>query len=296
MASDFDGSIRESVSTALDAYSSEAGDFISDVAARVATRTVEKLLGLIPSEGKFLRDWSNRLNSAVGFEFLEFEGENIEKQKLLVAALHVELNELLIDARNRSIAGSGTTIFNYLRHKNIDVAEQLALANSIAFAGNHTSSIMLGNAAWMLCEQGSSWTDHFQNDRAVDVALTEMLRYKPVFRGVQRKATRPGKIGDVTFLAGDYAIAWIASGNRDEDAFDFPDRMDLARSSRPSLGFGHGIHFCIGHLLARHHLRVFVEIARQRNLNFDLRAKPIAVTDPWVDGFDSLPLALRRER
>ncbi|MBV8933262.1 MAG: cytochrome P450, partial [Kutzneria sp.] len=73
-----------------------------------------------------------------------------------------------------------------------------------------------------------------------------------------------------TIPAGDAVITSIAVANRDEEVFEAPTTIDLTRTENPHLGFGHGIHYCLGAPLARLELRVaFTGLVRRfPNLHF----------------------------
>ena len=83
-------------------------------------------------------------------------------------------------------------------------------------------------------------------------AVEELLRYTaPVETATERYAATDVSIGGVTIRRGDLVLAVIASANRDERTFVEPDRLNLARAPNPHLAFGDGIHYCLGHQLAR---------------------------------------------
>jgi cytochrome P450 len=77
-----------------------------------------------------------------------------------------------------------------------------------------------------------------------------------VSAGFARYATEDLELGGVRIRAGEPVIAAMASANRDATVFDDPDRLDITRGAGPHLGFGHGVHHCIGAQLARMELQV----------------------------------------
>jgi cytochrome P450 StaP len=86
----------------------------------------------------------------------------------------------------------------------------------------------------------------------------------------------------------------IASANRDEEVFPDPDRIDITRLPNPHLGFGGGVHRCVGSMLARVEGQVvFREIAKRfPNLTIDQSAEPTYMDRRAVRAFTSLPLVL----
>jgi cytochrome P450 len=89
-----------------------------------------------------------------------------------------------------------------------------------------------------------------------------MLRYLSVVEfGLLRYATEDLELGETTIKAGEWLIASLASGNRDERVYPGADVIDLERKAKTHLAFGFGIHQCLGQQLARVELReVFVRL------------------------------------
>jgi cytochrome P450 len=75
----------------------------------------------------------------------------------------------------------------------------------------------------------------------------------------RRTATRDVELRDQSVRAGDKVVFWEASANRDESVFDEPFRFDVRRDPNPHLGFGRGVHHCLGASLARLELRVVLD-------------------------------------
>ncbi|MFM1905261.1 MAG: hypothetical protein RIT32_57, partial [Actinomycetota bacterium] len=82
-------------------------------------------------------------------------------------------------------------------------------------------------------------------------AVEEFLRFDAPLQLFERTATADTEIGGVTVLTGQKIAALLGSANRDEAVFQNSDQMDLTRDPNPHIGFGGGIHFCLGAPLAR---------------------------------------------
>jgi len=87
-------------------------------------------------------------------------------------------------------------------------------------------------------------------------------------------------------------VFWEASANRDEAVFADPFRFDLARDPNPHLGFGHGIHHCLGANLARLEIRVVLEAMRARVGAFELTGPVEWTRTNKHTGIRRLPLRL----
>ncbi len=90
-------------------------------------------------------------------------------------------------------------------------------------------------------------------------AVEEMVRWTSPSPSKRRTATRAVELGGFAIEAGQKVQIWEGSANRDPAAFDNPDTFDVARKPNPHLGFGQGIHYCLGANLARLELRVLFE-------------------------------------
>jgi cytochrome P450 len=90
-------------------------------------------------------------------------------------------------------------------------------------------------------------------------AIEEMVRWTTPSPSKRRTATREVSLGGVTITAGQKVQVWEGSANRDELVFSDPDTFDITRKPNPHLGFGYGVHYCLGANLARLELRVMFE-------------------------------------
>jgi cytochrome P450 len=91
---------------------------------------------------------------------------------------------------------------------------------------------------------------------AVPSAIEEIVRWTHPAAYNRRTATRAIGLGGQEIAAGDKVVFWEASANRDEEVFAEPFRFDVRRQPNPHLGFGHGVHHCLGASLARLEIRV----------------------------------------
>lgn len=90
-------------------------------------------------------------------------------------------------------------------------------------------------------------------------AVEEMVRWTSPSPSKRRTATRDAVLGGQTIQAGQKVQIWEGSANRDAEVFDNADEFDITRKPNPHLGFGQGVHYCLGANLARLELRVLFE-------------------------------------
>lgn len=89
----------------------------------------------------------------------------------------------------------------------------------------------------------------------LDSAIEEMVRYRGTLRRQERVAMHDVDVGGIAIEKGDTVVLWNASACRDPDFIDRPEEFDITRKPNKHIGYGSGIHMCIGNVLARAELR-----------------------------------------
>jgi cytochrome P450 len=142
-------------------------------------------------------------------------------------------------------------------------------------AGNETTRNLLTGAVLAFAEFPGEW-DRLRADPALlRPAIEELLRYLTPIRAMRRTATRDVEWYDRTVRAGDKVVLWFQAANRDPAVFDDPDTLRIDRTPNQHLGFGWGIHTCLGSHLARAEAAEFLRQLLER----DLRIVPVAEPD-----------------
>ncbi|MGX4691751.1 cytochrome P450 family protein [Streptomyces sp. JNUCC 63] len=135
--------------------------------------------------------------------------------------------------------------------------EAAAMAFILLFAGFETTVNLIGNGTYALLTHPEQ-RDRLQRSLAegerdlLETAVEELLRYDgPVELATWRFATRPLTVGGQDIAPGDPVLVVLAAADRDPERFTDPDVLDLGRRDNQHLGYGHGIHYCLGAPLAR---------------------------------------------
>ncbi|TYB44985.1 cytochrome P450 [Actinomadura chibensis] len=145
-------------------------------------------------------------------------------------------------------------------------ADEIAMqALGLVSAGWETTGNAITNIVGALLEEPSRWAALVRGEVAVDQVVAEGLRFDTSVFGLFRTATREATVGGITFAAGDRLFLFYASANHDADQFPAPKELQLDRANaKKHLGFGHGIHNCIGAPLARLELEISLELLAAR--------------------------------
>ncbi|MGH3556606.1 MAG: cytochrome P450 [Mycobacterium sp.] len=148
-------------------------------------------------------------------------------------------------------------------------------------AGVETTYRSLGNMLFGLLSN----TDQLHAVRAdrslLPQAIEEAVRWEPPLLTITRVATRDTELAGVPIPAGSSVMPMLGAANRQDDRYPDPDRFDIFRSARAHIGFGYGVHVCLGMHLARLEMRVALNLLFDRLPN--LRLDPDG-DDPHIRG------------
>jgi cytochrome P450 len=243
----------------------EAGemDLIGDFSIPLPVTVIAEMLGVPASDYLKFKEWSDL--TILGGE--EMMNRRVPAPHMVEAER--ALCRYLADMSQERKARPQPDLISSLVAVNIDGAylsteEIVETGKLLLVAGNETTTNLIGNAIVTLLEHPESLARLQAEPELMPSAIEEVLRYRPSTQFMVRMATRDVELGGQLVQAGQRLIGFLASGNRDEKAFPEPDRFDIARSPNRHLGFGHGIHFCLGAPLARLEGRIALTAILQR--------------------------------
>ena len=165
-------------------------------------------------------------------------------------------------------------------------------------AGNETTKSLIGNGTLALLGHPGQAALLRRGPESVEAAVTEALRYDPPLQLTKRLATRDIQLDGARISAGEQILVCLGAANRDPDVFTRPDEFDLTRTGGGHLGFGHGMHGCLGGLLAELQAQVAFEYLFVRSEHLEPRQTDLEWQDHSfiVRGLKSLPVDVRRAR
>ena len=139
----------------------------------------------------------------------------------------------------------------------LDVAESLSIIQQLLVAGHETTASAIAEGVRLLLENPDQMALVLEDEERIPNMIEEVLRLSSPTQNMWRVATEDSHLGDVEIPAKSFVMIRFGSANRDEKRFPDPDRFDVLReNASEQLAFGHGIHFCIGAMLARKEMLV----------------------------------------
>jgi cytochrome P450 len=138
--------------------------------------------------------------------------------------------------------------------------DELLLFFSLLFAaGSETTRNAIAGGLAALVDNPEQLAALRADSSVMPTAIEEVLRWTTPSPSKRRTATRTATLGGYAIEPGDKVVIWEGSANRDERVFSDSMSFDIRRDPNPHLGFGHGVHFCLGANLARLEIRVLYE-------------------------------------
>ncbi|GAA2403165.1 cytochrome P450 [Actinomadura vinacea] len=173
-------------------------------------------------------------------------------------------------------------------------AELVDIGLTLLGAGHETTANMLALSTFALLEHPDQLAALRADPALIDNAVEELMRYLSIVHtGPRRIATEDLTVAGVTIPAGATVLVSVPTANRDAARWSAPERLDLTRPRSPHLGFGHGVHQCLGQQLARVELRIGLAelFTRLPSLRLAVPATEIPLrTDMVIFGVHSLPV------
>jgi cytochrome P450 len=267
----------------------EACDFYNDVVVRFPLKVIMLILGIPNQHGQHLLDITRAY----------FGGGDPEMQRGndLIGATMAYMDFFRGIARERR------------SHPTNDVATLIATAEvdgtligefeassyfvALASAGHDTTSATLAGGLLALIQNPDEMQKLGTNPDLIPAAVDEMVRWVSPVKHFFRTATETYTLRDKTIRPGDHLMMAYPSANRDDEAFERPFSFIADRNPNRHLGFGFGIHACIGMYLAKIEMVIFFRELLARVNSIALTGEPAWIETSFLGGVKRLPISFK---
>lgn len=264
-------------------------DFVRDVAARVPTQVIGKLMGLPESDWEHLHALAQRQTSGQDADIAASgDGSNPSVEMAMYAI------EFAARRRSEPPREDLTTLildsdFGGRPMSDVDFGSFFV---QLVTAGNDTTTTMLSAGLLTLLDHRDQLAELRADPRLLPGAVEEILRYANPLHYFRRTTTDDTTLHGVDIPAGSKVAMYYTSANRDESVFDQPDRFDIHRSPNRHLSFGVAEHFCLGAHLARLEGRVFFQELLAAFDGIELTGEPARIRSNLNNGYKRIPVRL----
>ena len=247
-------------------------DVISRLAQPFSISVICELLGVPQEHGPSLLDWSHAIVKM--YEIATTEQQRTDAER--AAGQFVDFVQELIEQRRRT---PGTDLVSELvlvadEGDRLTVDEIVCTVIVLLNAGHEATVNTLGNGLNALLQRPDQWARITGGEVEPIVAVEEMLRFDPPLQMFERWVLEPVELAGRRFETGERIAMLFGSANRDPQRFPDADVFDAARGETTHIGFGAGVHFCIGAPLARAELTAMLHRIATAAPNLELMREP----------------------
>lgn len=229
-------------------------DVVDDLAFPLPVTVIAELLGVPSSNRDQFRQWSADI---VGpdFALVRATAEKVTQYfQVLIEQRRIAPKEDLISA----------LLMAEIDGEHLSDIEIQSNCSLLLVAGHETTTGLISNAIVCLDEHPEAMQQLVAQPELLPSAIEEVLRYRAVAHSTVRIVTVDTVLGGQEIKAGNIVLPLVASANLDEAQFPNANRFDIRRTPNRHLGFGHGIHSCLGAPLARLETRIALGIMLER--------------------------------
>lgn len=264
-------------------------ELIEDFAFPLPMTVITEMLGVPLADRSRFRHWSNEVVEAAG---LPGGWRNISGS---MEALKAYMRDLIAQKRQQP---SEDLLNGLIRAESegekLTEDELIAMFFLLLSAGHETTVNLIGNGVFTLLQHPEQMEQLRQNLALLPGAIEELLRYRgPVPAATQRRAREDIELAGNLIRRGDPVIVLLASANRDAQAFDHAEELDITREENRHLAFGKGIHYCLGAPLARLEggIAIGTLLRRMPDLRLAVAFQEVTWKAGLIMGLSALPVA-----
>ena len=269
---------------AVQARHTGSADLMAHVAHVLPVEVIAELLGLPDELRPRLRPWS----TAIVAMYEPDPGDGRRARAEEASAVFVDaLRELVVHRRAHPVAD----LVSDLITADLDADELVGTAALLLMAGHEATVNVIGNGVLALLSCPDQWRRLVADPELDATAVEELIRFDPPLQLFERTAVRDTTVAGHAVPEGTKVAALLGAAAHDPKVFDHPAELDVGRRPNPHLGFGLGVHYCLGAPLARVEAAAVLDALRRRMPGMALAAAPRRRPDFVMRGLRELRVA-----
>jgi 4-methoxybenzoate monooxygenase (O-demethylating) len=261
-------------------------DAVADLAEEFPLRVFPDTIGLMDEGRENLIPYGTATFNAFGPRNAVFEAGNAK------AAAAIAWVAEACKRENLKPGGWGMGVYEAADRGDCSADEAERLVRSFLSAGVDTTVNGIGNMILAFAQNPGEWVKLRANPKLAPRAFEESLRYDSTVQTFFRTAACDTEIGGIVIPEGSKLLLFFAAANRDPRRWDAPDVFNIERVSSGHLGFGFGIHQCLGQMMARMEAEVLLEALVPRVESLRLTGEPVRRINNTLHALSQLPIEI----
>jgi cytochrome P450 len=262
-------------------------DAIPDLAEAFPLAVFPDALGMPPENRRYLLPYGNMVFNAFGPKN-DFFAKAVENAAPVLDWLGKQMQRDALAPH-----GFGAEIHAAVDTGELAPEEAPLVVRSLLTAGVDTTVNGLGAALYCLARFPEQWQHLRQDPSLARAAFEEAIRFESPVQTFFRTTTRAVEIGGVAIGEGEKILMFLGAANRDPRQWEHPERYDIARKTVGHVGFGAGIHMCVGQMLARVEGEVMLQALARKVGSIEITGAPRRRYNNTLRGLASLPMTFR---
>lgn len=261
-------------------------DAISDLATYLPVTIVADLVGLPNTSPAQMLKWASAT-----FNLFSSENERTREAMSVLTDLKKFLDE---NGTPEKLDKNGWAyrIFEVGEARGLSRDECAQLMRDYINPSLDSTISATGQLIKLFADNPDQWNLIRKDPNLIDNAIEEGVRLASPLRALTRFTVEDYKIAGITIPKNSRVLVMYASANRDERKYPNPDQFDITRDVHDHVGFGHGIHMCMGMHLARLEIRSLLKAMRKRISQFNSIAEPTVAMNNSIRAWSSVPVSV----
>ncbi|MEZ5670146.1 MAG: cytochrome P450 [Alphaproteobacteria bacterium] len=259
-------------------------DAVADFAEPFPLKVFPDAVGIGPEDRRNLIVYGMMAFNAMGPD------NRLRRDSLAHAATVVPWIAAMCQRDRLAPGGFGDVIYQAADDGTLSLDEAALLVRSLLSAGIDTTVTGLGNALWCFASNPDQWALLRDDPSLARAAFEEVLRFTSPVHTFCRTTVADVEVGGIRLGAGRKVMCVLGSANRDPAKWPDADRFDIRRDTRGHLGFGTGVHGCVGQAVAKLEAEVMFNVLARKVGRIALAGQPRWRPGNALHALDSLPV------